>query len=75
MTRAEQKLAKLQAQCDKFNAENPIGTEVLVRKDDGSKVLTITTSIAQVLSGHTPVIWLKGISGCYLLDRVSKAGR
>ena len=72
MTRAEQKLAKLQSQCDKFNAEIPIGSEVLVRKDDGSKVLTFTTSAAQVLSGHTPVIWLKGISGCYLLDRVSK---
>lgn len=72
MTRAEQKLAKLQAQCDMFNAETPVGSEVLVRKDSGEKVLTVTKSAALVLSGHTPVIFLEGISGCYLLDRVSK---
>jgi hypothetical protein len=27
-----------------------------------------------VLSGHTPVIMLTGISGCYLLRRVMPAG-
>jgi hypothetical protein len=65
-------LAKLQAQCDRFNAECPVGTEVLVKTDGLGNIITKTTSPAQVLSGHTPVIWLDGISGCYLLDRVSK---
>jgi hypothetical protein len=41
---------------------------------DGGEVReTITTSEAQVLSGHSAVIWLDGIRGCYLLDRVTPA--
>ncbi len=72
MTRADRKAKKLQTQCDEFNASAPIGTEVLVKKDSGENVITKTRSEAQVLSGHTAVIWLEGISGCYLLDRVSK---
>ncbi len=30
-------------------------------------------SDAQVLSGHSAVIWLENVSGCYLLDRVTPA--
>lgn len=73
MTKRQQAaLAKLQAQCDRFNADCPIGTEVLVKTDARGNIITRTTSPAQVLSGHTAVVWLDGISGCYLLDRVSK---
>ncbi len=72
MTRADRKAKSLQAQCDAFNADTPVGSEVLVKKDIGPNVITKTRSEAQVLSGHTAVIWLEGISGCYLLDRVSK---
>jgi hypothetical protein len=64
-------VAQLQAVCDKFNASNPVGAAVTVQLDGGEVRETTTTSEAQVLSGHTPVIWLKGISGCYLLDRVT----
>jgi hypothetical protein len=49
---------------------HPIGTPVRVRKDDGSFVETRTRSMAEMLGGHSAVIWLEGISGCYLLDRV-----
>lgn len=62
--------AKLQAQCDAFNADNAIGSTVRVKKDNGEIVETTTRSRAEVLSGHSAVIWLDGISGCYLLDRV-----
>ncbi|WP_374650281.1 hypothetical protein [Rhizorhabdus sp.] len=34
-------------------------------------MITRTRSKAEVLSGHSAVIWLDGISGCYLLDRVT----
>ncbi|MDP1611680.1 MAG: hypothetical protein Q8M11_11530, partial [Sulfuritalea sp.] len=34
---------------------------------------TKTRSDAQVLSGHSAVIWLENVSGCYLLDRVTPA--
>ncbi len=69
MTRADP--AALELQCERFNARWPIGQAVTVRKDDGSGVQTNTRTRAQVLSGHSAVIWLDGISGCYLLDRVT----
>jgi hypothetical protein len=61
----------LQAACDKFNAANQVGVAVAVRLDGGEVRETITTSEAQVLSGHSAVIWLDGIRGCYLLERVT----
>lgn len=63
--------AKLRAQCESFNAKYPVGQKVSVRKDGGYGVITVTRSRAEVLSGHSAVIWLEGITGCYLLDRVT----
>ena len=71
MSRRIPSAAKLQAACDKFNAAHQVGAAVTVRMDGGEVRETITTSEAQVLSGHSAVIWLDGISGCYLLDRVT----
>lgn len=62
---------QLQAACDKFNAAHQIGAAVSVELDSGEVRKTVTTSEAQVLSGHTAVIWLDGISGCYDLERVT----
>jgi len=64
-------LAKLQAACDAFNAAVPVGSSVVVTLDRGEKRITNTRSAAQVLSGHSAVIWLDGVSGCYLLDRIT----
>ena len=72
MSRRPPSTAQLQAACDKFNAANQIGAAVTVRLDSGEVRETITTSEAQVLSGHSAVIWLDGIRGCYLLDRVTQ---
>lgn len=60
-----------QLEVDVWNKCNPIGTPVKVRKDNGETVATVTRSRAEVLSGHSAVIWLDGISGCYALDRVT----
>ena len=65
-------IAKLQAQCDAFNAANPVGTRVMLQRDLAPlPIKTKTRSVAQVLSGHTSVIWLEGVAGCYALDRVT----
>ena len=64
-------MADLQKICDSFNAKYPVGTDVSVRRDAGTATITKTRSKAEVLSGHSAVIWLDGISGCYLLSRVS----
>lgn len=66
-------LAKMQRQCKDWNAANPVGCDVVLTKDNGEKLHTRTISEAQILSGHTAVIWVEGVSGCYLLDRVTRS--
>lgn len=66
-------ITQLQLQCDRFNEFNLIGTPVTVELDSGEIRTTKTRSGAEVLSGHSAVIWLVGIAGCYLLDRVKPA--
>lgn len=60
----------LALQVENWNLKHQVGTDVTVRKDSGEVVVTKTRSQAQVLSGHSAVIWLEGIAGCYSLDRV-----
>jgi hypothetical protein len=55
---------------DKWNAKWPVGKSVLVKRDDGSITLTRSRSRAQLLGGHTAVIWVEGIAGAYSLERV-----
>ena len=61
----------LQHQIDTFNAAYCIGQRVTLRKDDGTEIETETRARAAILSGHSAVIWVKGLAGCYLLDRVT----
>ncbi len=69
-------LTKLQRHCDTWNAINPVGTTVLVKLEGRDEPeLTTTRTVAQILSGHSAVISLNGVSGCYLLDRVHNAER
>lgn len=58
---------------ERWNAKNPVGVMVLVQKDDGSIYPTRTRSQAWMLSGHTAVIQVEGISGAYALERVKRA--
>jgi hypothetical protein len=58
---------------DKWNSTYQIGQAVLLLKDSGETVRTKTRSAAEVLSGHTAVIWLEGVRGCYMLSRVKAA--
>lgn len=68
-------MKKLQAECNAFNKASPVGSPVYVKLDGkDAPFATTTRSEAQVLSGHSAVIWLDGVSGCYLLDRVTQRG-
>lgn len=58
-----------QKKVDEWNNKHPVGTKVIVTKDDGKKIHTTTTAPCSVMCG-TIVIWLKDISGCYELERV-----
>lgn len=64
---------------ERWNATVPIGSPVLVKMDSGEIRVTRTRSEAGMLGaepskndpGHTAVVWVDGISGCYDLSRVS----
>lgn len=60
-----------QEKTEKWNARYPIGQVVDLQKDSGEIVRTKTRSAAEVLSGHTAVIWLEGVTGCYMLERIT----
>jgi hypothetical protein len=68
MTKASRQMQEQQVA--DWNARYPVGTPVIVHKDDGTFTESVTRSQAEVLSGHTAVIWIKNLSGCYLLSRV-----
>lgn len=64
--------AELKRAVDAFNKKFPVGTEVLYRSSPGGPVLrTKTRSEAEVLSGHTAVVWVDYVSGCVALDAVA----
>lgn len=71
--KTEQKQVEL---VNAWNKEHQPGIDVIVTLDDEKQWATKTRSDAQMLGvsrdypGHTAVIWLEGMSGCYRLDRV-----
>ena len=62
--------AELQRQCDQWNAAHDVGVTVSYEEivGDGETHRAPSYSLAQVLSGHSPVIWLEGKRGCVHLD-------
>jgi len=52
-----------------WNEQYPEGTPVIVTRDNGDKLRTITRSVAWSMCG-SPVISVVGITGCYSLERV-----
>lgn len=63
------KMKDIQTAVDVFNEICRPGDPVIVKKDNGEMFETTLKYPAQILSGHSPVAWANGISGCYLLDR------
>jgi hypothetical protein len=59
------------AKVDEWNANNKVGVSVSYRRDIGEPIVTTTRSAAEMLRGHTAVIWLNDISGCVALSRVT----
>lgn len=72
-TRTKKVIASVEA----WNKKYPVGTKVSVLRDKGESKITVTRSEAWMLGsnsqhpGHTAVIKVDGISGGYLLRRVS----
>lgn len=56
---------------DRWNSSMAIGAAVAYRSDVGTTIYTVTRSRAELLGGHTAVVWLQDVRGCVLLDRVT----
>lgn len=66
-------LRELQLEVENWNLKHAVGVAVTVELDSGEICVTRTRSPAQMLSGHSAVIWPDGFTGCYLLSRVKAA--
>lgn len=62
--------AQLQKACDAWNAKHPVGTLVSYEeiKGEGETHRGASATEAQVMSGHSAVIWLEGKRGCVCLE-------
>jgi hypothetical protein len=69
-TRRPPSKAEYERQVASWNEKHAIGASVTVTTDNGQRISTVTRSAAQMLSGHTAVIFVEGIAGAYLLSRV-----
>jgi len=47
-----------------------VGSNVILRKDNGDHVDTTVANEAYILGGHTAVAHFNGVSGCYGINRV-----
>lgn len=71
--RQRRTLKELEPLCDAWNARYPIGTPVklfktiLKRPDDLIGTFTTQTP-AEILGGHSAVVWVMGYAGCVSLD-------
>lgn len=67
---AERRRATADKEAADWNAAHPVGTPVTLRKDLGDLVETRTRSVAWRIGDHASVM-VEGISGGYLLERVT----
>lgn len=70
LERAEERLALLEKRASKWNERVPVGTEVEYHSVIGEPGFEVfrTRTAAQVLSGHTTVVWLEGKAGCVCIE-------
>jgi hypothetical protein len=74
MTRNRKSPAQLLNAVDGFNSRFPVGSKVMLKKDGVPEpVRTTTRSEAFVMCSHSAVVFLEGVSGCYLISHVSEA--
>jgi len=53
---------------EQWNKENPVGTEGLLKRDNGDGTPTKVLAEAYEMGGKT-VAFFEGVRGCYLADR------
>lgn len=71
MSRAKAPLRRSERECAQWNAAHTVGCDVVVARDNGEQHRGKTRSEAYVSNSGDPVIFVTGITGYYLLDRVT----
>lgn len=63
-------MKQLEETCDRWNQRYPVGTPVVYHPVLGERAghETKTTSPASILSGHSAVLFVEGVSGCVALE-------
>ncbi len=59
----------------KWNRSHRVGTPVIVHRDNGEDFKTKTRTRAQLLSGHSAVVWVEGLASCYSAHKIEPIGR
>lgn len=68
-------LKTLQRECKEFNANVAIGDIVEYTDHPGAEMkMYRTRTEAEILSGHTAVVWLDGKSGCVCISHCKPLG-
>lgn len=57
---------------DRWNRHHPIGAAVRywTGERDGDGKTSVTRTVAELLGGHTPVVWVEGEASCIALTHV-----
>lgn len=72
MTKPRRPSTQEQERVKAFNQAHPIGSRVRYWTGlrEGPGEISTTTTEAQLLSGHTAVVWLEGARGCIALSHI-----
>ncbi|WP_172373340.1 hypothetical protein [Mesorhizobium sp. NZP2234] len=67
--------AAMQAACDAFNATHAVGDVIRcwTGPREGAPVLRVIKAPAEILRGHTAVVFVSGGGGCIALSHISDA--
>lgn len=66
---------RAEEKCRVWNEVVAVGDPVSLLKDSGQEIETTTRSEAYVSASGHPVVFLTGVAGYYLLDRVTALGK
>ena len=62
------------SKCDLFNKQHPVKSAVFYIDDEGTPKPTTIKHPAELMGGHTAVVWLDGVRGAYNLNRIVAVG-
>lgn len=66
----KKQMQKMEKMVSKFNSTFKVGDKIKYKDDFDNIIEDTVRAEAEILSGHTPIMWLTNHRSCYLLERV-----